>query len=219
MIAEWLWIMSSSEDVGTLAKYNSKMAEYSDDGFILNGAYGPRLMPQMPYILEALSKKDTRQAVATIWTPNPSPSKDVPCTISLQWMIREDKLHTTVNMRSSDAWLGLPYDFFNFSQISNVIAGQLNIDVGSVTMNLASSHLYRSQFKKAEEVIKNYRGVGYLESPPIPDVNQLPYELFLNSSLLNHGIQGAHEPWISYSLALQHSKEKALEVLHAIAPK
>src|SRR6185312_14629769 len=68
MIAEWLWIMGGLNDVESLAQYNSIMKTFSDDGAILNGAYGPRLSHQWDYIIKNLeSSHDTRQAVATIW--------------------------------------------------------------------------------------------------------------------------------------------------------
>src|ERR1035437_3870082 len=151
MIAEWLWIQAGLNEVELIATYNSVMRKFSDDGYILSGAYGPRLQPQMDYILKTLTKSDSRQAVATIWTPSPLDSRDVPCTISLQWLIRDDKLHVTVNMRSSDAWLGIPYDFFTFSQLTNYVAMQLGLPVGMVTMNLASSHLYEPQWNLAAD--------------------------------------------------------------------
>jgi hypothetical protein len=42
MIAEWLWIQAGMNDVESLARYNKMMRKFSDDGAILNGAYGPR---------------------------------------------------------------------------------------------------------------------------------------------------------------------------------
>jgi thymidylate synthase len=217
LIAEWLWIQAGLNEVDLLAKYNSQMRNFSDDDIILSGAYGPRLMPQIPYIIESLSKPDSRQAVATIWTPSPSSSKDIPCTISLQWLIRGGFVHCTATMRSSDVWLGLPYDFFTFGQLTNYIAMITGKLVGSVTMNLASSHLYREHFKAAEEV----RNTGTIMSPLIPR------EVPPNSSELTQILKGNRDwsefParisfWHYYANALTKNKAFALEVLHAIEP-
>jgi len=214
MISEWMWILAGLEDLNILAQYNSVMRQFSDDGYILSGAYGPRLMPQIPYILESLNKTDSRQAVATIWTPSPAVSKDVPCTISLQWLIRYGFLNCTINMRSSDAWLGLPYDFFTFSQLTNYVAVLIGRPVGSVTMNLASSHLYSQHFDLANKISSSKP----LKSPHIPR-NQGNIDSSFIKRILNQEPQNLDKMslWASYSEALCHSKSHALEVLHELS--
>jgi thymidylate synthase len=143
------------------------MRKFSDDGYILSGAYGPRLHPQWEYIIKSLKESsESRQAVSTIWTPSPLNSKDIPCTISMQWLIRKGLLHCTVNMRSSDVWLGIPYDFFSFSQVTNVLSATVGVPVGSITMNLASSHLYLNNEKAALEAISE-PGITCIRSPQL----------------------------------------------------
>lgn len=221
MVAEWLWILAGLDDVNVLASYNSVMRKFSDDGHILSGAYGPRIMPQMPYILGSLIKTDTRQAVATIWTPSPKDSKDIPCTISLQWLIRNQHLHCTVNMRSSDVWLGLPYDYFTFSQITNYVASCLGLKVGSITMNLASSHIYEPNFEIGYETLKDcdYEWVSSpsLSSEPIacPKSQDISAMLWKQEDMYKH----LGKPWTDYGRSLVGNKAYCLEVLRAISSK
>lgn len=158
-VAEWLWISYGRDDVATLARYNSQITRFSDDGVTFAGAYGPRLKTQWQYLVDAISKDYfSRQAVATIWTPSPKGSKDVPCTVALQLIARDNKLNGIVTMRSSDIWLGLPYDFFTFSQLVNSLAGVLGLKTGFLQFNLGSSHLYESDFSKAKELLENNNG-------------------------------------------------------------
>lgn len=172
MVAEWLWIAFGLNDVGILTRYNSQMARFSDDGKTLAGAYGPRLRPQWAHVLSTLNRDpDSRQAVATIWTPSPSASKDIPCTISLQFMIRGGRLHTFASMRSSDAWLGLPYDVFTFSQLGNMLAGELRVEPGPLHLHLASSHLYEMHWdlgKKFQTAEISSDHTRYARSPILP---------------------------------------------------
>lgn len=215
MIAEWLWIQGGLDDVESLAQYNSVMRKFSDDGQILSGAYGPRLSSQWKYIKENLQKEASRQAVSTIWTPNPKDSKDIPCTISLHWMIRYETLHCTINMRSSDIWLGLPYDFFTFSQLTNYLSGELGVRMGSITMNLASSHLYLKDLqvaKKAKDVV----GESVMSPQLSWDDTGLSKGMIrgiLDSSKLHEHFE---EPWSNYELALSKNKSHALEVLREL---
>lgn len=170
MIAEWLWMLLGLRDVDTIAKYNKEIAKFSDDGQIFNGAYGPRIIKQAPWVINNLREdSDSRQGVVTIWSPTPYPSKDIPCTISLQFMIRKKKIHCTANMRSSDGWLGLPYDLFNFAMMTNFFAGILKVLPGSLTMNLASSHLYDRNWELAREVI-GAEGMDTNQTIRMPDL-------------------------------------------------
>lgn len=166
MVAEALWIMLGREDVEMISHYNKNISQFSDDGYKFYGAYGPRIMPQMAYVLNTLRKDAaTRQAVLTIWRQTPPKTKDVPCTLSMQFLIRDGRLHCIVHMRSSDAWWGVPYDLFTFATIQAAVAGELHFHVGSLTITMGSSHLYAEHWDAAREIVKLY--------PPNFDWNKL----------------------------------------------
>ena len=52
-------------------------------------------------------------------------------------------------MRSSDAWMGWPYDIYNFSCITAFIALHLNVDIGRLYLTAGSQHLYDEHIDKA----------------------------------------------------------------------
>lgn len=152
-IAEWLWILLGRRDVQTIASFNKNIAAFSDDDVNFFGAYGPWVVAQLPYVIaNLLQDPDSRQAVLTIWQQSPPPTKDVPCTIALQFLRRGGKLHAVATMRSNDAWLGLPYDVFNFTRIQAYVAAALGIPVGTYTHQAASLHLYEANFAQAENI-------------------------------------------------------------------
>lgn len=153
MVAEMLWIMFGRSDVGVLTQYNRNMVRFSDDGIKLYGAYGPRIRDQYSRVVNALIKdKETRQAVITIFNPDMSTTtKDTPCTISMQFLLRKGLLNCIVTMRSSDIWLGFPYDFFTFSMVTQKIARQLNVGIGYLQMQLGSIHLYEEHWDVAQK--------------------------------------------------------------------
>lgn len=69
-MAEAMWILSGSDSVDSIAKFNKRMASYSDDSARMWGAYGPRLMGQLPHVIETLKRdSDSRQAVVMTWRP------------------------------------------------------------------------------------------------------------------------------------------------------
>lgn len=151
MFAEAAWILSGRNDLLGISFYAPSISRFSDDGRFLAGAYGPKIVDQLPYILECLTHDpDSRQAVINIWRERPHPSKDIPCTTSVQFLLRGQYLHTVVTMRSSDVWLGLPYDVFTFSMLSAYVLLMLrsrlkrDIMLGYMVHNAGSRHLYLS---------------------------------------------------------------------------
>jgi len=155
MAAEALWVLQGSNDLNFHPQIQQKLNPYSDNGVTMSGAYGPMVMQQIRFVCETLHADiNSRQAVMTIWKPNPSTSKDIPCTIGLQFMIREDTIHCMACMRSSDVWMGLPYDMFTFSCIANRIRLAISpiLKLGTLTIFRGSSHLYKSNFEDAVKV-------------------------------------------------------------------
>lgn len=168
MVAEWLWIWYGHDDVATIDQYNPNIGQFSDDGTRFFGAYGPRIKEQWSWLLENLRKPDTRQAVIEIWRPTPPASRDVPCTLSWQLLLRDGKLNGIVTMRSSDAFLGVPYDVFSFTMLQNIAAAALNVTVGSYQLNVGSSHLYERDVNNAQIILETGEPRG-LRSPQLLD--------------------------------------------------
>lgn len=170
--AEAWWILTGRNDVESIRRYSSTIANFSDDGDYFAGAYGPKVVDQLSYVSACLRKDiDTRQAVINIWRENLRDTKDVPCTLSLQFLVREGALHCIATMRSSDLWLGWPYDIFNFSMIArrvNEIAN-LQVEPGYLAINHGSLHLYVENVETAKTLAntKVYQGLG--EFPWVPE--------------------------------------------------
>jgi len=200
MVAEWLWIWFGHNDVATISRYNKEIAKFSDDGLTFAGAYGPWVRGQYPYVFKLLKEDpDSRQAVIQIYRQPVAPSKDVPCTLSAQFLLRAGRIEVIVCMRSSDIWLGLPYDFYNFSMIGNILAGDLGVQLGSVTFHLGSSHLYEQNYDIAR-VTMDFNDRSYFRSPQLPsrpprqlDPLQLDWDVdqFIADEL-------RQEPWLTF---------------------
>lgn len=170
-VAEWLWMLLGQNDT-SVAVFNSQLRNFSDDGETFAGAYGPKLAEQLPYVLDCLRQDSfSRQAVLTIWRERPRASKDIPCTVAMQFFIRENKLHMITTMRSNDVFLGLPYDLFNFTQIQNYLAGVLCVDIGEYVHNVGSLHVYEQHYEKCATIIEET--TRPLESPRLPSLSSL----------------------------------------------
>lgn len=155
MFAEALWILRGSDLVSDLEPYCKGIGKWiSDDGFRSPGAYGPRILAQLAYVVQLLQREpESRQAVISTWQANPAASCDIPCTLSTQFLIRNGKLDLIHTMRSSDIWMGWPYDIFSFAMLAlNVIIRlrpEQDLDLGSIYFTAGSQHLYEDNKPKA----------------------------------------------------------------------
>lgn len=162
MIAESAWILGGRNEVEYLARYNPRMRDFSDDGVVLAGAYGVPFTYQLDWVVRKLVEdRDTRQATLTLWNRAPKASKDIPCTVALDFKIRDNKLVTQVFMRSSDVWLGLPYDIFAFTAMSYRVLERLHdfgvpeTEPGTLAITAASSHLYETHWEAAVPILND----------------------------------------------------------------
>lgn len=218
MVAEWLWMWFGRDDVATISQYNKQLAQFSDNGINFNGAYGVPIKAQWAGLVDLLKRdRDTRQAVLQIYRVPHGPTKDVPCTINLQFLVRHDELHIVANMRSSDIWLGLPYDVFNFTMLGQCMAAEIGARVGSLDMHLGSSHLYERDADNAKRVLEASDELDMITSPPLTttppawleDVLVNPAQAQVSREVLDR----PHGPWLTYALILGAPRDAAYTAL------
>jgi thymidylate synthase len=175
MAAEAYWILSGDNRVETIAPYSNRIADFSDDGKTFFGAYGPKIVNQLDHVVHALkTDPHTRQAGLTIWRENPPDTKDVPCTVAIFFSVRGRRLDCHVFMRSSDVWLGLPYDVFNFSMLGHLVCGHLHEALGCrpglLYLTAVNQHLYVEnvdQAKECEVLMKGQIGGSFRVPAPL----------------------------------------------------
>jgi thymidylate synthase len=117
---------------------------------VIFGGYGPRLfnwgdLNQLAIVRDILTRKqDSRRAVVQIFDRHDilKEYEDIPCTCTLQFMRRGDKLHMFTSMRSNDVYKGMTHDFFCFTMLQEIVARSLGLDVGIYKHAVGSLHLY-----------------------------------------------------------------------------
>ena len=105
--------------------------------------YGPRIREQMPKVLQLLRDDHwTRRAVAYFNHPIHFQTDDLACTTALHFMIRNDTLETTMNVRSWDLAFGLPMDLMTHGIVAQVMARAANVQAGDLYATANSAHVY-----------------------------------------------------------------------------
>jgi thymidylate synthase len=150
---EFLWYLRGSDSLDIIEYYSKMYSNFSDDKVTVNGAYGARIFggelsqwEQVKSIL--LRDPHSRQAVISIYQPRDLflSSLDIPCTCVLQYFIRNGKLNGITFMRSNDIYLGMPYDIFSFTMLQEMLAIELNVELGTYTHMVGSLHIYEKDF-------------------------------------------------------------------------
>ena len=157
-LAELVWILVGSNESKVINFWNPILPRYSGKSEEYPGAYGFRIrqnfgFDQLDRAYYALKNEpNNRQTVILIWDPkkdfpnkNGEPAnEDIPCNICSLLKIRDRKLEWTQIMRSNDVFRGLPYNFIQFTCLQEILAGWLDVDIGSYTHFCDSLHLYTS---------------------------------------------------------------------------
>ena len=181
-LGELLWYLAKSNDLSFITYYIPRYRSFSDDHQTIFGGYGPRLfnwkgLDQFAKVAEILqAKPDSRQAVIQLFDASDiiTSHKDVPCTCTLQFMVRNNLLHMVTYMRSNDAFVGLPHDIFCFTMLQEIMARTLSVELGSYKHAVGSLHLY----DKSVDNAKAFLGEGWQPTvspmPVMPQGNPHP---------------------------------------------
>lgn len=171
-IAETMWILAGRNDVAWLSHYLPRAAEFSDDGTVWRGGYGPRLRGPLYEVIELLREDPgTRRAVINIYDNREDlgvDSKDIPCNTLLHF-IRNGSggLDLAVMVRSNDlmwGWSGI--NAFEWSAVLEIVAHYAGMGMGRLVFHQSSLHLYERSWAKAERIADEERSPGSPEWSP-----------------------------------------------------
>ena len=128
----------------------------------------------------------SRQAFIAIALPGDNlvsnTTKDTPCTLNIQFLIREGELHCIVFMRSNDCIWGLTgINYFEWTFLQEVIAGILDVKVGTYDHTAGSFHIYERHYETVDKILLEYPHVEeFIPSRHVP-LNVSSMDSFENS--------------------------------------
>jgi thymidylate synthase len=234
-IGELFWYLSGRNDLSFIEYFIPRYAADAEADGTLRGAYGPRLFPngqpnQFEQVLNLLKHKPTtRRAVIQLFSSEDisigTEYKEIPCTTTIQFMIRDNLLECFTTMRSNDAFKGLPHDIFCFTMIQEMIARCLNLEIGTYHHFVSSLHIYEVDVNKAEQ----YLAEGFHENAPMPEMsNGNPFPIipiFLEKmdrirqgegvSIVDSSLPDYWNDLLRLMIAYHHSQDQeVLDIIH-----
>lgn len=166
-IPEIMWMLSGSNTTEWLSKHTKIWNSFTEKDGTITSAYGHRWrhhfdFDQLDAVLKKLKKDpSSRHGVVMMWSPKVDlivPQKNVPCPYTFTLNIIGGKLHLHLIIRSNDMILGNPTDVAGFALLTHLLAQELNVNVGILTISISNAHIYENQYYVAEEIINRKYG-------------------------------------------------------------
>lgn len=205
------WYLSGRYEIDEIGKHAKLWKQVSDDGKTVNSNYGAKIFyekfgkvpiwarrTQFKTVIDELIRDpDSRRAVMFFSLPHReyhkmSTTKDFPCTLIMQFMIRNGQLNATTYMRSNDLIFGLSNDIPFFSIVQELVLASINrirakdpalkglpqperfVLMGHLTHNAGSLHVYERHYDKL-----NYEWPTRMPLP-ISQLNGEPFPRIIN---------------------------------------
>lgn len=170
--AEAAWCLLGHDHINWLKKYTSTWDQFAEADGKLPQAYGARwlhafsdLLEEIPcnQIEEAISRLEDDMSDRRIWITTYHPVEDlvktgqktVPCPVGFSLSVMDSQLCSSLMIRSSDLYFGLPYDVMRHAFIMSIFANTLGIGVGYMRVTLAHPHIYKPQWDNVVQMLNS----------------------------------------------------------------
>ena len=152
--AEWQWYLSGDRNISKIEYIYGKIPEIwkrmadGDGNVNSNYCYQWQRNKQLDKVISLLKReKYTRQATISIYDGKEIDkyTYDTPCTYAVQFTIVDNRLNMCVTMRSNDLWYGFCNDQYQFSRLQELVAKEINMDIGSYYHFAHNLHIYNDK--------------------------------------------------------------------------
>ena len=175
--AEVAWFLSGERDVTWLRDKCPIWDKFTEaDGKTVDAAYGYRWRvrfgrDQIQRAIDALIDDPTdRRVYISAWDPSldglgETGQRNVPCPVGFTLSIVDNHLNSALMIRSSDVFIGLPYDVMGHALLMDAIAESVAVrGLGWLHVTLAHPHIYSTHYEMAESSL----GRIWAEKPEMP---------------------------------------------------
>lgn len=175
IIYELLWFLKGYTNIRYLKENGvSIWDEWADENGELGNSYGAQWVFWMDYhkvnhptqdsiftfgtinqisqvIKQIKENPDSRRHLVSAWNPADVPySKLPPCHYAFQFYVVNNKLSCMFQMRSTDTFLGLPYNLASYALLTMMIAQVCNLELGELIYTGGDVHIYMNHIDQVE---------------------------------------------------------------------
>lgn len=191
--AEVAWFLLGVRSVAFIQTYTQMWNKFVDElgpnDFGVAAAYGYRWRrhfgrDQLRLAIDALRADPTdRRCYVGAWDPSEdglgaTGQKNVPCPVGFTLSLTSGELHSSLALRSSDVFVGLPYDVMGHALLMDAVATELGAAPGVMHVTLAHAHLYDCHWDMAAESLRQPPVTPRLSLPfwSVSEIEQRPHD-------------------------------------------
>lgn len=176
IVNELIWFLSGDTNTRWLNENGVKIwNEWATEEGDLGPVYGAQwtawptsdggTINQIDYVVDCLrNNPDSRRILFHAWNveflpdESKSPQQNVeegrmalpPCHLLYQFYVADGKLSAQLMIRSSDTFLGLPYNTASLALLTMMLAQQCGLGLGEIVVCTGDSHIYSNHFKQVD---------------------------------------------------------------------
>jgi thymidylate synthase len=165
MANELLWFVSGSSNIKVLQ--DNKIHywdDFADKDLNLGPVYGVQWrhwkdpntggeIDQLAWAIEQIKTNPNSKAIiVSAW--NPADLEEMrlpPCHTMFQFDVTKGKLRMQLYQRSSDVFLGLPFNIAQYALLLQMVAKITNLEARELVVSIGNAHLYKNQIDQAKE--------------------------------------------------------------------
>lgn len=164
---ELLWFVSGDSNIQYLVDHNIHYwDDFADKDLNLGPVYGvqwrhwqdPRggEIDQLAWAIEQIRNNPHSKAIiVSAWNPADLEAMRLPpCHTMFQLDVTKGKLRMQLYQRSSDVFLGLPFNIAQYALLLYMIANVTNLEPRELVVSIGNAHLYANQVEQANEQIQ-----------------------------------------------------------------
>ncbi|MFC0391156.1 thymidylate synthase [Paenibacillus mendelii] len=163
IIHELLWFLKGDTNVGYLQDNGVRIwNEWADENGDLGPVYGSqwraweapdgRKIDQIAEVVASIKRNpDSRRHIVSAWNvAEINNMKLPPCHFVFQFYVADGKLSCMMTMRSSDTFLGLPFNIAQYAILTHMIAQQCDLGVGEFIYSGGDVHIYSNHIEQVK---------------------------------------------------------------------
>jgi thymidylate synthase len=122
-------------------------------------------------INEIKNNPHSRRLLVSAWNPKDIPLSALPpCHYSFQFYVEDNLLSCKLCMRSTDTFLGLPFNIASYSLLTIMVANMTNLKPGKLFISFGDAHIYKNHIEKVKKLLlRPLRNFPTISIKKVPD--------------------------------------------------
>lgn len=165
--AELLWFLRGESNIQWLRDNGVKIWDaWADENGDLGPVYGVQWrhwgtkdggeIDQIAKVIEQINTNpNSRRLVVSAWNVAELPDMKLePCHAFFQFYVADGKLSCKITQRSSDMFLGVPFNIASYALLTHMIANLCGLEVGTLIWSSGDTHIYNNHIDQVKQQLE-----------------------------------------------------------------